>query len=63
MRLVLLGDPVAHSRSPVLHNAALAALGIEGRYWTRRVKAAGVYSACAEIRAGTLDGANVTMPH
>jgi shikimate dehydrogenase len=63
VRLVLLGDPVAHSRSPAIHNAALAALGIEGRYWTRRVNPAGVYAACAEIRAGTLDGANVTMPH
>jgi shikimate dehydrogenase len=63
VRLVLLGDPVAHSRSPAIQNAALAARGVEGRYWARRVNPVGVYSACAEIRAGTLDGANVTMPH
>ncbi|MBM3695962.1 MAG: shikimate dehydrogenase [Actinobacteria bacterium] len=63
MRLVLLGDPVAHSRSPAIHRAALAAVGLEGSYEARRVDAAGVYRACAEIRAGTLAGANVTMPH
>ena len=63
MRLVLLGDPVSHSRSPAIHRAALAAAGIEGRYEARRVDAAGVYRACAEIRAGDLAGANITMPH
>ena len=63
MRLVLLGDPVAHSRSPAIQRAALAAAGILGSYEARRVDAAGVYRACAEIRAGTLRGANVTMPH
>ena len=63
MRLVLLGDPVAHSRSPAIHAAALAAAGIAGRYEARRVDADGVYRACAEIRSGALAGANVTMPH
>jgi len=63
VRLVLLGDPVGHSRSPAIHRAALAAAGIEGRYEARRVDEAGVYRACAEVRAGDLAGANVTMPH
>lgn len=63
MRLVLLGDPVAHSRSPAIQRAALAATGILGSYEARRVDEPGVYRACAEIRAGGLRGANVTMPH
>jgi shikimate dehydrogenase len=63
VRLVLLGDPVGHSRSPAVHRVALAAAGIEGRYEARRVDEAGVYRACAEMRAGDLAGANVTMPH
>ncbi len=63
MRLVLLGDPVAHSRSPAIHQAALDHLGIPGRYEARRVDGAGLAGAVAELRAGTLDGANVTMPH
>ena len=28
----LIGDPVTHSRSPMLHNAAFAKLGIHARY-------------------------------
>lgn len=63
MRLVLLGDPVSQSRSPAIHTAALAACGIEGIYTARRVDVAGLYRAVAEVRAGALDGANVTMPH
>ncbi len=59
----MLGDPVAHSLSPHIHTAALAATGIPGAYTARRVEGAGLAAAVAEIRAGTLDGANVTMPH
>ncbi len=63
MRLVLLGDPVEHSGSPQIHNAALTAAGIEGSYEARRVDGAGMRSAVDEVRYGSLDGANVTMPH
>ncbi len=63
MRLVLLGDPVGHSRSPAIQNAALSAVGIEGTYEARRVDEAGMVVAVDEIRYGRLDGANVTMPH
>jgi len=63
MRLVLLGNPVAHSRSPAIHSAALAHLGIAGEYLARRVDAGGVADAVGELRSGALDGANVTMPH
>jgi shikimate dehydrogenase len=61
--LALLGDPVEHSRSPAIHTAALAAVGLEGRYEARRVDAAGMRTALDEIRTGRLAGANVTMPH
>ncbi len=63
MNFVVLGDPIAHSRSPAIHTAALEACGIEGSYVARRVDASGVVRAIEEIRAGELDGANVTMPH
>ncbi len=59
----MLGDPVEHSRSPAIHSAALAAVGIEGTYEARRVDRAGMVSAVDEVRYGSLDGANVTMPH
>lgn len=63
MRLVLLGDPVAHSRSPAMHTAALRALGIDGSYTARQVDVGGMHAAAAELREGALDGANITMPH
>ncbi|MDH3539909.1 MAG: shikimate dehydrogenase [Acidimicrobiia bacterium] len=63
LHLALLGDPVAHSFSPRLHAAALAAAGIRGSYEARRVDVAGMESAVEEIRTGHLHGANVTMPH
>jgi shikimate dehydrogenase len=61
--LVLLGDPVEHSLSPVIHNAALAATGLSGRYAARRVGENGVRAAFAELRSGQLHGLNITMPH
>jgi len=63
VRLAVLGDPVAHSLSPLLHRAALEATGIPGEYEARRVDAAGMAEAVDAIRRGDLDGANVTMPH
>ena len=63
MKLAVLGDPVSHSRSPAIHNAALAAAGIPGFYEARRVDDAGVRNAFDELRSGLLAGFNVTMPH
>ena len=63
MKFAVLGDPVEHSLSPVIHNAAFAALGIDATYISRRVDATGFAAAIDEIRYGALTGANVTMPH
>ena len=63
MKLVVLGDPVDHSRSPAIQTAALEACGIDGTYIARRVDPAGMVSAVDEVRYGRLSGANVTMPH
>lgn len=62
-RLAVLGDPVEHSLSPVMHNTALAALGLEGVYSRRRVDEQGMAEAARQMRTGELHGANVTMPH
>jgi len=63
VRLVLLGDPVDHSRSPAIHIAALAAAGIEGSYEAMAVDRAGLVRVVEAIAAGRIQGANVTMPH
>jgi shikimate dehydrogenase len=60
--LAVLGDPIEHSRSPAIHNAAMAYLGIEGSYVARRVEAGTLSGVIGELKGGSLDGANVTMP-
>lgn len=59
----VLGDPVAHSRSPEMHNAAFAALGLDWVYVAVRVKAADLRRAIAGLRAMGFGGANLTVPH
>ena len=63
MKLAVIGDPVAHSRSPAIHTAALRALGIEGSYVGVRVAPDDVEAMLARVRNGEFDGINVTMPH
>lgn len=61
--VVLLGDPVAHSRSPHLHNAAFQADGIDWAYLACRVAPGREAEAVAGLRALSIAGANVTVPH
>lgn len=56
------GHPVGHSRSPVMHNAALAALGLDWAYVPFDVSPADVGAAVAGVRALGLVGVNVTVP-
>ncbi len=62
-RFLVLGDPVAHSRSPVIHNAAFAFYGLDAHYDAARVDRAGLDEVGMAIRHGELAGANITMPH
>jgi len=61
-RFAVLGDPVEHSRSPLLHGAMLEIAGLEGTY--EKVRAdEGVLASCVEgLRNGEWDGLNITMP-
>jgi len=57
------GNPVAHSLSPVIHNAWLAAGGIDGTYVPfAPADAAGFEGLVAAGRAGLIMGLNVTAP-
>ncbi len=64
-RLAVLGYPVGHSRSPAMHNAALAALGLgeEWSYEAVEVAPEGFAARVAEMAAEGFAGANVTIPH
>jgi len=62
--VLLLGNPVSRSLSPLMQNAAFAALGIDCRYEVREVDRSGLADAVAELRANErILGANVTIPH
>jgi shikimate dehydrogenase len=55
------GNPVVHSLSPVMHNAAFAATGFNGVYAAVRVK--DIRPAVAGVRSLGLKGISVTLPH
>lgn len=61
--LCILGHPVAHSVSPAMHRAALAALGLEGDYVPLDVLPQGLAAAVRGLPAHGFRGANVTVPH
>ncbi|HKW78614.1 MAG TPA: shikimate dehydrogenase [Candidatus Limnocylindria bacterium] len=63
VRVVLLGDPVAHSLSPAMHNAAFRALELDATYEARRVTSAELGLAVQELRREPYLGANITIPH
>ena len=60
--LTLVGDPVAHSLSPVMYNAACRALGLDAVYVALRVPASDV-STVFQALAATGGAGNVTVPH
>lgn len=59
----LIGDPVEHSLSPAMHNAAFRHFGIDARYDLWPTAAAGLGARIAELRGRDVLGANVTVPH
>jgi shikimate dehydrogenase len=59
----VIGDPVSHSRSPALHNAAFSHLGIAARYELWPTAAASLPERIESLRAPHMLGANVTLPH
>lgn len=62
-RIILIGDPVAHSRSPLMQNAALAHLGFAAHYEAVHTPAAELAARVAALRSPDHLGANVTLPH
>lgn len=60
----VIGDPIAHSKSPVIHQFWLKKLGITGDYRTCHVKAEGLADYIAARRADPYwRGCNITVPH
>ncbi len=63
IRLGVFGDPVAHSLSPQMQNAALRACGIEMQYARFHIRANELRSALLLLSKLDFVGINVTVPH
>jgi shikimate dehydrogenase len=59
----LIGDPVEHTMSPAMHNAAFAELGLDYIYVPFRARPEELAAAVAGLKALNVRGFNVTIPH
>lgn len=62
MKFAVVGDPVSHSLSPKMHQAAYAALGLTHTYEAIQVPAGSAASMLAALKGGGYRGVNVTVP-
>jgi shikimate dehydrogenase len=60
--MAILGDPVAHTKSPVVHQAAMRVLGLRGVYVPYRTGPGDVTKALGDLRSAGAVGCNVTIP-
>lgn len=58
----VVGRPIGHSMSPILHNAWLAAAGVDGVYVPFSVQPGRFTAFVDSLRGGTVSGLNVTLP-
>lgn len=63
IRLAVLGDPIAHSASPPMHNAALEACGLKMAYCRLHIRPEELAEALHLLPSKGFVGANCTIPH
>jgi len=63
LKLGVMGDPIGHSKSPAMHNAALAALGLQGAYIPLHIRPERLGDAIEAVKTLGFRGVNVTIPH
>lgn len=63
MRFAVIGSPVAHSKSPAMHEAAYRALALPHTYERLETSAEELPLRIDALRRSELDGINVTVPH
>jgi len=59
----VIGDPIEHTMSPAMHNAAFAQMGLDYVYVTFKVKKEGLGRAIDGMRGLNIRGLSVTIPH
>jgi shikimate dehydrogenase len=62
-QFAVIGHPIAHSLSPLLHNAAFDHLGLDCRYEAFDIAPEALPKALSEFREKGFEGLNVTLPH
>lgn len=62
-RLAVIGDPIAHSLSPVLQNFLIRDFALPFTYEALRIRAADLPAMMQRLRNGEFRGINVTIPH
>lgn len=62
-RACVIGWPIAHSRSPIIHNFWLQELGIDGLYEKQPVKPEELAQFLSSLHERGYSGCNVTIPH
>jgi shikimate dehydrogenase len=63
LRLAVIGDPVAHSASPPMHNAALVKCGVQAAYTRLHLRAEELAEAFRLLAGKGFLGVNCTIPH
>lgn len=62
-RFAVLGHPIGHSFSPIMHTASFRSIGFEGEYTRRDVPPETLREALAALAQEGLEGVNLTIPH
>ncbi len=63
IKLEVIGDPIEHSKSPIVHGAVLSALGIEFEYKKTKVPRGCLVDYIEYAKKNGVSGFNLTMPH
>ncbi|MFO1032736.1 MAG: shikimate dehydrogenase [Hyphomicrobiales bacterium] len=63
LKACVIGHPVSHSRSPLIHNTWLRQLGIDGLYERQDVAPQDLSSFISSLSTSSYAGCNVTLPH
>ena len=59
----IIGDPIEHTMSPIMHNAAFRQMGVDYLYVPFKVKQGELAKAIDGMKALNIRGLNVTIPH
>lgn len=63
IKLDVIGDPIGHSKSPIIHETVLGEMGLDYEYRKVNVKKGQLDKYLAEVKYDGICGFNLTMPH